>query len=71
LRQAGKIEEDAEVVIGIYRDEYYNPDTSERPGVAELILLKHRNGGLKTVDMFFDGPVPMFRPLARNRQEPW
>jgi replicative DNA helicase len=70
LRQAGKIEEDAEVVIGIYRDEYYNPDTSERPGVAELILLKHRNGGLKTVDMFFDAPVPMFKPLAR-RQDGW
>jgi replicative DNA helicase len=73
LRQAGKIEEDAEVVIGIYRDEYYNPDTTERPGVAELILLKHRNGGLKTVDMFFDGPATMFRPLARrqNMQAVW
>jgi replicative DNA helicase len=65
LRQAGKIEEDAEVIIGIYRDDYYNPDTSERPGVAELILLKHRNGGLKTVDMFFDGPMTTFKPLAR------
>jgi replicative DNA helicase len=66
FRQAGKIEEDAEVMIGIYRDEYYNPDTSERPGVAEFGFIKNRNSALGVVDMFFDAPVPMFRPLARE-----
>src|SRR5262249_59650028 len=45
LRDSGQIEQDADLVIFIYRDEYYNPETTDRPGEAELIIAKHRNGG--------------------------
>src|ERR1700728_257887 len=48
LRESGAVEQDADVVIFIYRDDYYNQD-SERPGEADLILSKHRNGALGSV----------------------
>ncbi|MCA1689877.1 MAG: replicative DNA helicase, partial [Actinobacteria bacterium] len=44
LRESGAVEQDADVVVFIYRDDYYNPDDSERPGEADLIISKHRNG---------------------------
>jgi len=44
LRESGSIEQDADLVMFIYRDEYYNPEETESAGIAELILAKHRNG---------------------------
>jgi replicative DNA helicase len=44
LRESGSIEQDADLVMFIYRDEYYNPEDSESAGIAELLLAKHRNG---------------------------
>jgi replicative DNA helicase len=64
LRESGQIEQDADLVVFIYRDEYYHENT-ESPGEAELIIAKHRNGGLGTVSMTFQGEYPRFLGLQR------
>lgn len=56
MRQAGAIEEDADFVIGLYRDEYYNKETKYK-GLLEYIILKNRNGPTGTVTTRFDGPT--------------
>ena len=66
LRDSGEIEQDADVVMFIYRDEYYNPDTTERPNVAEVNIAKHRNGETGAVDLHFNGPVMKFSGYDRN-----
>ncbi|HXE82948.1 MAG TPA: replicative DNA helicase, partial [Gemmatimonadales bacterium] len=67
LRESGSLEQDADLVIGIYRDEVYDPQTSE-PGTAELLILKHRNGRIGAVPVAFDGPTMAFRNLERPRR---
>ena len=47
LRESGSIEQDADLVMFVYRDEYYNPEDTESAGIAELILAKHRNGATR------------------------
>lgn len=69
LRNSGKAEQDADVVIGLYRDEYYNGDRSEDPGIIELILLKVRDGETKTIRAHFDGAYLYCENLA-NRADP-
>ena len=66
LRDSGSIEQDADIVSFIYRDEYYNPDTTERPGIAELIVSKHRNGPTGVVDLYFQEEFATFRNLQRQ-----
>ncbi len=63
LRESGSIEQDADMVMMIYRDEYYNPDTPDR-GIAELIIAKHRNGPVGTVKLLFEPQFTRFRNLA-------
>lgn len=63
LRESGSIEQDADLVIMLYRDEYYNPDTPDR-GVAEIIITKHRNGPTGTVKLLFDPQFTRFRNMA-------
>ncbi len=59
LRESGAIEQDADLVMFIYRDEYYDHE-SEREGIADLIISKHRNGGLGTVELTFQKEFPRF-----------
>lgn len=63
---SGGIEQDADLVMFIYRDEYYYPETTEAPGEGELIIAKHRNGGLGTVHLNFQGEYPRFLGQARE-----
>ena len=65
LRESGSIEQDADLVMMIYRDDYYNPNTSDA-GIAELILAKHRNGPTGTVKLLFDSEFTQFKNLVRG-----
>ncbi|MCX7596151.1 MAG: replicative DNA helicase [Fischerella sp.] len=64
LRESGSIEQDADLVIMLYRDEYYNPDTPDR-GIAEINIAKHRNGPTGTIKLLFDPQFTKFKNLAR------
>ncbi|SEH11216.1 replicative DNA helicase [Thermoleophilum album] len=69
LRESGQVEQDADLVLFIYRDEYYNPD-SERPGEADLIVAKHRNGPIGEVTLTFLPKYPRFANIYREREVP-
>ncbi|WP_051340325.1 replicative DNA helicase [Planktothrix agardhii] len=66
LRESGSIEQDADLVMMIYRDDYYNPDTPDR-GITEIIMAKHRNGPTGTIKLLFDPQFTKFRNLANPR----
>src|SRR5579871_2642006 len=64
LRESGAIEQDADVVMFIYRDDVYNPESAER-GAAEVIVAKHRNGPTGVVQLAFVGTYARFARMAR------
>lgn len=66
LRESGAIEQDADVVMFIYRDDYYNED-SERKGVADVILAKQRNGSIGTVSLAWIAELTKFENLVREQ----
>ena len=67
LRESGSIEQDADIVMFIYRDEYYNPDTEE-PGITEIIIGKHRAGPTGTVKLKWMGDIQKFGNLEARSQ---
>ena len=60
------IEQDADIVMFIYRDDYYNPESSERPGIAEIIVAKHRNGPTASIDLYWNAELASFANLQRQ-----
>ena len=67
LRESGAIEQDADIVMFLYRDDYYNPD-SEKKNIAEVILAKHRAGSTGSVDLLWMGNYTKFANLDRYRE---
>lgn len=65
LRESGSIEQDADVVMFIYREDVYN-ENSLKPGIAQLIIEKHRNGATGSIDLYFDKQRTSFRDLDKS-----
>ena len=63
LRESGAIEQDADLVMFIYRDEYYNQEKTEKPGIAEVIIGKNRHGSTGSVELGFVSEYTLFRNL--------
>ncbi|EKD46312.1 MAG: Replicative DNA helicase [uncultured bacterium] len=68
LRESGSIEQDADVVMFIYREVMYKPDT-DRKNIAELHIKKHRNGPTGQIDLFFNQNLVSFKTLERRQAE--
>lgn len=62
IRDSGQLEQDADVIAMLYRDEYYNPKTQD-PGVVEILIEKNRSGPTGTLRMRFDGPTTRFEDI--------
>ncbi|HSH18223.1 MAG TPA: replicative DNA helicase [Candidatus Saccharimonadales bacterium] len=62
LRESGSIEQDADIVAFIYREDYYNPET-DRKNITDILIKKHRNGALRNVELYFDKDKQRFRSL--------
>lgn len=67
LRESGAIEQDADIVMFLYRDDYYYPD-SEKKNIGEVIIAKHRNGPTGTVELVFMGEYTKFLNMEKPRQ---
>lgn len=70
LRESGSIEQDADVVMFIYRDEYYNPETTTKPQTAEIIIAKQRSGETGSVDLRWIGKYTKFADPEKYYQQP-
>jgi replicative DNA helicase len=64
LRESGSLEQDADIVAFLYRDDYYNPD-SDKKNITEVIIAKHRNGPVDTVQLFFHKQFTKFSDLSK------
>ena len=68
LRESGSIEQDADVVAFIYREEYYNPET-ERKHLTDILVKKHRNGPTGGIELYFDSEKQRFRSLDKRHSD--
>jgi replicative DNA helicase len=68
LRESGSIEQDADVVIFIYREDYYEKD-SERKNIADILVQKHRNGPVGDVELYFSPEYTQFRDIDHKHKE--
>jgi replicative DNA helicase len=68
LRESGAIEQDADIVLALYRDDYYNAET-ETPNVAECIILKNRRGETGTVELKWLPEFTSFSTIDRIHEE--
>ena len=65
LRESGAIEQDADIVMFLHRQDYYDPDT-EKKNIAECIISKHRNGPTGTIELYWHSEYTRFKDLARE-----
>lgn len=70
LRESGSIEQDADVVAFIYREDYYNPET-DRKGITDILIKKHRNGPTGGVELFFDREKQRYRSVDTHHSDPF
>ncbi len=70
LRESGSIEQDADVVAFIYREDYYNPET-ENKNIAKILIKKHRNGPTDDVDLYFDREKQRFHSIDKKHTQPF
>lgn len=68
LRESGSLEQDADIVVFLYRDKYYSKDENQED-VTEVIIRKHRNGALGTVNLLFQGEFTRFRDITMRTDE--
>jgi replicative DNA helicase len=69
LRESGSIEQDADIVLFLYREEYYNPDT-DRQNITDIFIKKHRNGPTGNFELYFDREKQRFRNLDTKHEQP-
>ncbi|MFW5782875.1 MAG: replicative DNA helicase, partial [Candidatus Muiribacteriaceae bacterium] len=67
LRESGAIEQDADMVIFIYRDDYYNQET-KAPNITEILFAKNRNGSIGKKELYFQKELTKFRDYTRKSE---
>jgi replicative DNA helicase len=70
LRESGSIEQDADVVAFLYREDNYNPE-SDRKNIMDVLVKKHRNGPVGNIELYFDRDKQLIRSLDRRHSEPF
>jgi replicative DNA helicase len=69
LRESGDIEQDADLVMFVYRDEYYYPDTTLKPKIMEIITAKNRHGNIGTVELYYEKDISLLASLSRDSNQ--